>query len=376
MKLENPFITKGYVSPKYFCDREEETKSLLEAIGNNRDVVIYGKRKMGKTALIQHVFHKLGKKAITAWVDLLPSESFEDLLTLTANAVLTAYTEEDHLGKKLWTGIKKLRPTVTYDELSGTPNVSFDISNEQTKIDTFSELILLLSKSSKKVVLAFDEFQQISNYPQKNIEEYLRTLLQTLPNVIVFFSGSDQHMLLSMFSSIDRPFYNFGQYLKLGPIDSEKYVNFIQQHFLDNGKSIEKADLYNLVEWCNNRTMNIQIVANRLYSGKKKKITTDIIQRKKELILKEKEDIYYTMRRILSKGQWAVIKAFAEEGKVYEPYGKKFMKKFRFTNASTIRRVVNFCLDKGLLYQSNDGSESYFELDDIFLRRWLELIKV
>lgn len=122
--------------------------------------------------------------------------------------------------------------------------------------------------------------------------------------------------------------------------------------------------------------MNIQMVANRLYSMNSKKITRVDIEKKKELILKEKEDIYYTMRRILSKGQWKVIEAFAEEGKVYEPYGKKFMQKFRFTNSSTIRRVVTYCLDKGLLYQSNDGQESYFELDDIFLRRWLELIKV
>lgn len=376
MKLENPFITKGYVSPDYFCDREEETATLLEAIKNNRDVVIYGKRKIGKTALIQHVFYKLGKKAITIWVDLLPSENFEDLLTLTANAVLAAYSEDDNVGKKLWSGIKKLRPTMTYDEFSGTPNVSFDITNEQIKIDTFSELLQLLSQSSKKVVLAFDEFQQIGNYPQKNIEEYLRTLLQTLTNVTVLFSGSDQHMLLSMFNNLDRPFYNFGQYLKLGHIDSEKYVDFIQKHFKDNKKSIDKADLYDLIEWCNNKTMNIQMVANRLFSGKKRRIDREYIEKKKQLILKEKEDIYYTMRRILSKGQWKVIEAFAEEGKVYEPYGKKFMNKFRFTNSSTIRRVVTFCLDKGLLYQSNDGSESYFELDDIFLRRWIELIKV
>ena len=88
MKLENPFITKGYVGPEYFCDREEETSALLEAVKNNRDVVIYGKRKMGKTALIQHVFHKLGKGVITVWVDLLPSESFEDLLRQTHHTVV------------------------------------------------------------------------------------------------------------------------------------------------------------------------------------------------------------------------------------------------------------------------------------------------
>lgn len=376
MNVENPFLTKGYISPEYFCDREEETKALLDAVRNGRDIILYGKRKMGKSALIKHIFHKLGKKTITVWVDLLPSESFDDMLTLTANAVLDAYTKENTVGKKLWEGIKNLRPIVAYDEISGLPNVSFDIASQKARVQTFSELIRLLANTSNKVVLAFDEFQQIQNYPEKNIEEYLRTLLQSLPNVAVIFSGSDQHMLMQMFDSIDRPFYNFGQHLRLGPIDSDKYVSFIQKHFKAAKKKIEAGEIYNFIEWCNHRTMNIQIIANRLYSKRTKAITAKDIMEMRETILKEKEDIYYTLKRVVSKGQWKVIEAFANEGKVYEPYGKVFMNKYGFTNSSTIRRVVKFCLDKGLLYQGQDETASFYELDDIFLRRWIELVKI
>ncbi len=376
MIVENPFLTKGYISPAYFCDRETESKLLLKAIKDSRDLILYGKRKMGKSALIKHVFHQLGKKTITVWVDLLPSQNFDDMLTLTANAVLNAYEENEPLGKKIWAGIKKLRPTVTYDEYSGTPNVSFEIASQQARIDTFSELVNLLAQNAKKVVLAFDEFQQITYYPEKNIEAYLRTLLQSLPNVSVIFSGSDQHLLIQMFDHIGKPFYNFGQYLRLGPIEADAYVSFIQSHFKNNKKKIEAAEIYEILEWCNYRTMNVQILANRLFSNGKKVIKKEDIDDMKVTILKEKEDIYYTLRRVVSKGQWRVLQAFAIEGKVYEPYGKTFMKKHGFTNSSTIRRVVKFSLERGLLYQGNDGDQSYFEIDDIFLRRWIEMIQI
>lgn len=374
--VKNPFLTKGYISPQYFCDREEETKALLSAVQNGRDIILYGKRKMGKSALIKHVFHQLDKKTMTTWVDLLPSENFDDFLTLTATAVLNAYEESDPMHKKLWDGVKKLRPTINYDELSGLPSVSFDLRDTTARINTFSELIRLLSKVSKKVVLALDEFQQIQQYPEQNIEEHLRTLLQSLPNVALIFSGSDQHMLLDMFNQIDRPFYEFGQYLKLGPIDSDKYVDFIEKHFNKHKRQIDRGDIYSLIEWCNHRTMNIQILANRLFSTQKKKISIEDINQMKDTILKEKEDIYYTLRRVVSKGQWKVITAFAQEGKVYEPYGKAFMQKYGFSNSSTIRRVVKFCLDRGLLYQSHDGKASFFEIDDVFLRRWIEITMI
>lgn len=376
MKPDNPFMTKGYVSPEYFCDRDTETKEILSAIKNQRDLVIYGRRKMGKSALIKHVYHKLSDKSIKVWIDLLPSRNFDDMLTITAQTILHAYEEDETMGKKIWAGIKKLRPTLTYDEYSGTPNVSFDINSQKARVETFAELIKLLAQSSKKVVLAFDEFQQIQNYPEENIEAFLRTLLQSLPNVSVIFSGSDQHMLLQMFENINRPFYEFGQYMKLGPIAAEKYVVFIQDHFKKGKKKIQAAEIYDLIEWCNGRTHNIQVIVNRLYSAAIKDIKKEDVQRIKKIVIQEKEDIYYTLRRIVSKAQWRVIEAFAASGKVYEPYGKAFMKRYNFSNASTIRRVVKFCLDKGLLYQGNDETSNFFELDDIFLRRWIELTSV
>ena len=38
--LRNPFVYQGYVSPKYFCDRTEETEELIANLQNGRNTVL------------------------------------------------------------------------------------------------------------------------------------------------------------------------------------------------------------------------------------------------------------------------------------------------------------------------------------------------
>ena len=41
--IRNPFITSGYVSADYFCDRQQESEQLVREVmnGNNLALVVY-----------------------------------------------------------------------------------------------------------------------------------------------------------------------------------------------------------------------------------------------------------------------------------------------------------------------------------------------
>ena len=54
--MDNPFVTKGYAGPEYFCDRVEETKRLTSLLVNGNHVALMSPRRMGKTGLIRHCF--------------------------------------------------------------------------------------------------------------------------------------------------------------------------------------------------------------------------------------------------------------------------------------------------------------------------------
>ena len=54
--IRNPFITSGYVSADYFCDRRFESEQLVREVMNGNNLALVSTRRMGKTGLIRHCF--------------------------------------------------------------------------------------------------------------------------------------------------------------------------------------------------------------------------------------------------------------------------------------------------------------------------------
>lgn len=77
MKPNNPFLISGYYSPEFFCDREQETVTILDALHNGRNVTLIAPRRMGKTGLIRHAFYRLKENSLilslSIWISILPS---------------------------------------------------------------------------------------------------------------------------------------------------------------------------------------------------------------------------------------------------------------------------------------------------------------
>lgn len=50
MSLNNPFLIVGYQGPEYFfCDRVNETETIISALRNGRNMTLVSPRRMGKT---------------------------------------------------------------------------------------------------------------------------------------------------------------------------------------------------------------------------------------------------------------------------------------------------------------------------------------
>ena len=62
MKPNNPFLIEGYHSPAYFCDREAETTTILDALHNERNMTLIAPRRIGKTGLIHNAFYYLKER--------------------------------------------------------------------------------------------------------------------------------------------------------------------------------------------------------------------------------------------------------------------------------------------------------------------------
>ena len=91
MRPNNPFLISGYYSPEFFCDREQESAIILDALYNGRNVTLIAPRRMGKTGLIRHAFYHLKEQEpdiVTLYMDIYSTQSLGDFVRLFANTVL------------------------------------------------------------------------------------------------------------------------------------------------------------------------------------------------------------------------------------------------------------------------------------------------
>ncbi len=370
--LRTPFPTTGYNGPEYFCDREEELATLIRNIEGGNSTTLIALRRLGKTALIRHLFHHLQSSYIRIYLDILPTESLGELLNQFTTSVAASLPEKSPLGKRIWAYIRSLRPVITYDALQGTPIISISSSPDQSK-QSIGELFSILENQSKPIVIAIDEFQQILSYPEQKTDAWLRSIIQRLNNVNFIFAGSQQHLMQELFANPERPFYRSTQFLKIGKLPHNTYREFIIEKFSDHGKTLPSEIADEMLQWADNHTYYVQLLCNRTFIATVKKVDTGTWKEEATRILKEQEFIFFNYREMLTKPQWNLLKALAREGMVYQPTAAAFIAEHTLGNPATVLRSLKSLQKMELVHRETDGEgNSYYGIYDILFRRWID----
>ncbi len=369
-KPNTPFPTTGYYGPAYFCDREEELRVLIRNIQGGNSTTLIALRRLGKTAMIRHLFYHLRTDYITIYMDILPTESLGDMLNQLSAAIASAYPEKTTPGKKVWTMIRSLRPVISYDPLSGSPLFSIRTTPDESR-KSIEELLLLLEKQSKPVVIAIDEFQQILAYPEKQTDAWLRSVIQRLTNVVFIFSGSQQHLMTDLFTNPERPFFRSTQTLKIGKLDEKTYRDFILRKFRSKSRSITGETVTEMLKWADLHTYYVQLLCNRVYLSSGKEITSGSWKEEAARILKEQEFVFFGYREMLTRRQWDLLKAIAVSGKVYQPTSTEFITGHQLGNSATVLRSLHSLLKMELVYRESDPDGTpYYGIYDVLFGRW------
>ncbi len=374
--IENPFQLKGYIGPNYFCDRENELARLILNAKNGVNTTLLSVRRMGKTGLIHHVFNqfKSDKKWKTIYIDIYATQNLGQFTNELASGILEVFPHTNSVGKKFMTLVKGLSPVISYDSLTGNPSIAFSFAQPKQYEQSIKGLFNFLNSQSQNVLVAIDEFQQIGNYPEKNTEAILRTIIQSLTNVSFIFSGSHKHLLAEMFNSSKRPFFSSTQMLHLDAIENEKYTIFIKKLFQSKGKKINDESIEFILYWTRTHTYYTQALCNRIYSMDIKSIEKESVLSACNDILKEQEPIFFQYRNLLTSSQWKLLKAIGKEDEVYQPTAQDFIFKYRLGTAGGIRRGLESLLKKEMIYRKESEKGGYYLVYDCFLSRWLERV--
>ncbi len=370
----NPFLLKGYVSKEFFCDRQKEVDQLFANVRNGIDTTLISPRRMGKTGLIYRFFDFLRENGDikSIYVDIFSSRNLSEFNKLLAEAILLEFPEKTPLGKQFFEFIKGFRPLIGYDPLTGQPQIQINYQSDHEKEFTLQSLFSFLENRGEQIVIAIDEFQQISDYPEKNIEAILRTYTQNLKNIRFIFCGSRKAMMINLFSNVKRPFFASTQYLSLDRIEKYKYSSFIRNKFSESGIGITNEALEMVLTWSHLHTFYTQSLCNILYYIADNEITIDNVKMACSELLKRNEPVFYQYRQLLTSAQWNFLIAVAKEGEVKQLTAQKFISKYDIGTPANARRISRSLLDKELLLELQNKKETSYRIYDVFLSRWLE----
>ena len=366
----NPFILTGYVSPDYFCNREQETQKLISALQNGRNVTLISPRRIGKTGLIRHVFHRMEaeKLAKCYYVDLYKTDSLASLVEQLANVVLGSLdTTKSKIVKQVSTFFKSLRPLFSFDSLTGVPTFMVDVKPEMAE-HSLAEIFSYMEQSGQLCVVAMDEFQSITSYGDSGVEALLRSHIQQLTSVHFVFSGSQRHVLENMFASANRPFYQSTQILNLNEIEEQAYCNFATAKLAAHRQQLN-ADVFGyLYQELAGHTWYVQMLLNRLYDSGEKLISREVVDKVLTGIVDENEATFQTFMRLVTLIQARLLRAIAREGTVQQALGQSFISQYHLGATSTIRSALNALVEKELVLDVQGAYQVY----DRFFALWLK----
>ncbi|MBR3491260.1 MAG: ATP-binding protein [Bacteroidales bacterium] len=367
---DNPFVYKGYEGPSYFCDRERETEQMVGALRNGRNLTVISPRKIGKTGLIKHVFHRIketNKDAICIYIDIFATQNLYDFVQVFGATIIEeAVKREKSLMVKAFDTFKAWRPVLSYDSLTGLPTVSVSIEPSREE-HTLKSIFDHIEKLKKDVYVAIDEFQQIANYPEKGVEALLRSHIQ-FSHAGFIFSGSRQHLMAEMFNSPKRPFFQSTEFVNLQPLSETIYYEFSRRFFEKRKGNLSEEVFHDVYQRFSGHTWYVQFVMNRLYETTKR---ADSIEQSNQVILSVVDTLapqYEIMMTLLTTNQVNLLKAIAKEHKIAKPQSFEFVNKHNLSSPSSVKTALDVLVDKELVYPEKDGYVVY----DRFLAIWLQ----
>lgn len=369
--MKNPFITNGYAGAEYFCDRVEETATLRRLLTNENNVALISPRRLGKTELIHHVFDcdEFRSDYHCFLVDVYSTRSMSDLVNMLGKAVLDELRSK---GRSVWerflSALTSIRSEISFD-INGIPSWSVGLGELRNPSVTLDEIFSYLQNADKPVIMAIDEFQQITKYDDPTVEATLRTYVQRTTNAHFIFSGSQRHLMDGMFTSPSSPFYQSVSVMNLQSLELGKYTEFAVAKFSERSRSIAPEVVSDIYGRFDSITSYMHRVLNILFSKTEPgcTCTVDMIEDAVDSIVRLSSDTYESLLYQMPSKQRNVFLAIASEGRVREITGGAFVRRHGLISSSSVASAVKGLLEKDFI--TNDRGE--YTVYDKFFTLWL-----
>ena len=377
--MENPFYITGIIPEPYFCDREKETTWMVRTLENKAHILLTSARRMGKTQLIRHLFEEQPIKGnyYTFYTDIYATTSLHELVLFLSKEIYSVLVPKGKsVLNKFLACLHSLSGSFGYDPVSNTPTFNIKLGDIQSPELTLEEIFNYLEQADKPCIFAIDEFQQIANYPEKNVEALLRTHIQKMNNCLFIYAGSNRHILEIMFNTAAKPFYNSAEQIYLDCIPKDIYSGFAEAQFVKAGRNIAPEAVSYAYDLFEGHTYYVHNLLHNVFAY----IDADQVIEKAEIdkvldnILEEKGNGFASVMNQLNYQQKETLIAIAKDGKASSVTSVAFVKRHALKSPSSVQYAINALLEKQHLTYHNQGRTKVFRVSDRFMEMWINRI--
>lgn len=213
--LLNPYQVEGAVTTTFY-GRLDTRRRILSL--KNRNFAIVGVRKIGKSSLLMNVIKNLPADTCYIHMDLTNCINYEVFLERLEFEI----SKEFHQPVNFANSLAKFHRDI-------------------------KDLVNHFKDECKKLIFIFDEVDSLIHYDKKNAYQLVETFRALSSEGYSRFIIAGFTELFHYKRSIDSPLYNFGDEIKLGPLDDEAALNLITEPMENIGISYHNETDRNLI---------------------------------------------------------------------------------------------------------------------------------
>ena len=266
--MENPFRFGGLVTGEDFADRKREAAEIVRDIRNGVNLLLFSHRRMGKSSLLAEVMRRHREEFIFVYVDLYGVTTKTRMAEVFASALVnSAYSGLEKAALALKDLLRGSRFRLTVNE-KGEPGVELSLGEPtMPEIQDILDLPEIVAKKKRqRVVVIFDEFQEVGLLDGVALLKAMRARIQTHKNVSYVFAGSKKHLLLSIFEEREGAFFKSAKAMELGPMPEEEVEEFLVGRFAARGGRLPSEAARAIVSTAGGNPYYIQQIAHELFN--------------------------------------------------------------------------------------------------------------
>ena len=364
MSSDSILFPLGVATGAAHCNRAAERAELARSILAGDHSWLWGRRRMGKTSLVEQVLEDLAQrrpKVAAASIDLLVAHDAQDFEARLRVAVerLSAQLvpKNQRLGGKLAEAFGALKPEISFGAMGLAVKLPAPAQVAQGVADMLLGLDRAAALHKRRALLVLDEFQQLEHLkpgPRRSLEGAIRHAVERARCVAYVFAGSQRHLLASMFEDESRPLYRLCRKMTLERIAAADYRLFLQQASSRWNRPMADSAIDRILAATARHPHYVNALCARLWRGDRPPSAADVDAAWARIVAEEKRLAAGQLVR-LPPSQRALLRAIAQiPGGVRHPASLEFLAPIRLP-ASTGNRAKEVLEQQDLIRQESDG---------------------